>query len=304
MSPDKVISFDQEEGMRLDKWLASSFTDTSRETWKGRIKEGKVQVNGMKASPSRVLVQGDQVSFQLLEEESPVHEAFPLPLKVLFEDEWLVIVDKPAGLVVHPAHGHPSGTLVNAILASYPGLSDLAGKDRPGIVHRLDKDTSGIILIARNNESHKRLADLFRKGEIDRFYQAIVRGRPGSPRGLIDLPIGRGDVYRKRMEVREDGKKAMTSFEVLASSRDYSRLSCRLMTGRTHQIRVHLAAIGHPVVGDPLYGGKRRPEDPPFQLLHAFRLSFTHPMTGQLLDCQSPLPDRFLPFLAMEEDDL
>lgn len=298
--PSRVIG-QEEAGSRLDKWLAARFPDFSREIWKGRIVRGQVTVNGKPASPSKNLVAGDQVAilaWEEAEEKPPAMEVFPL--KILYEDEWFVIVDKPAGLVVHPSHGHPSGTLVNAVLSRYSGLSDLAGQDRPGIVHRLDKDTSGAMLIARDNVTHKRLADLFRKAEIDRVYEAIVWGKPQAAQGLIDLPLARGDVNRKKMMVCEDGKPSQTSFELLSSFDGLSHLRCRLITGRTHQIRVHLAYIGLPVVGDRLYGGRKRADDPPFQLLHARSLSFVHPMTGQAVDCQSPLPERFQPYLQGE----
>ncbi len=292
-----------EAGTRLDKWLAGRFPGNSRERWKGRIIDGSVTVNGLAAAPSSLLAAGDQVELDLSgQDEAPGLLVQPLPLRVLYEDDWLAVLDKPAGLVVHPAPGHPSGTLVNAILALYPDrLSDRGGEDRPGIVHRLDKDSSGALLIARDNQTHKRLADLFKKGEIDRFYEAIVRGRPDASQGLIDAPIARGDVNRKKMFVREDGKEAKTEFEVLAAFKGNAHLRCRLISGRTHQIRVHLAYIGHPVIGDRLYGGRPRPGDPDQQLLHASALVFRHPVTGVLIDCHSPLPDRFKPFLEKGE---
>lgn len=292
-----------EAGNRLDKWLASRFPGDSRERWKRRIKEGVVTVNGLPATPSSLLVAGDRVELDLSGQEDPAGpQAQPLPLRVLYEDDWLALVDKPAGLVVHPAPGHPSGTLVNAVLALYPDrLSDRGGEDRPGIVHRLDKDSSGILLIARDNQTHKLLADLFKKGSIGRYYDALVRGRPDANQGLIEAPIARGDVNRKKMFVREDGKEAKTEFEFLAAYGENSHLRCRLITGRTHQIRVHLAYIGHPVVGDRLYGGRPRPGDPDQQLLHASALVFRHPVTGEEIDCRSPLPDRFKPFMEKED---
>ncbi|NLA82133.1 MAG: RluA family pseudouridine synthase [Clostridiaceae bacterium] len=305
MRPELVIIQEKEAGERLDKWLARRFPDFSRQAWKNRVVKGEITLNGQAVSASKSLAAGDQVLIPAWEKEevkAPVMES--LPLTVLYEDEWFVILDKPAGLVVHPAPGHAAGTLVNAILASYPGLSDLAGQDRPGIVHRLDKDTSGLILIARNNEIHRKLAELFRKSEIERVYEAVVHGRPQVDRGLIDLPIARAHVNRKKMMVREDGKASRTSFEVISSKGDHSHLRCQLLTGRTHQIRVHLAYIGHPVLGDSLYGGRKKAQDPPYQLLHARRLSFTHPMTGKPVDCQSPLPPRFLPYIEEEDSPL
>lgn len=292
-----------ESGMRLDKWLASHFPALSRESWKRSITGNLVSVNGNFVVPSRMLVAGDAVEVMIPTEEADERpKAESIPIRILFEDEWLAVIDKPAGLVVHPACGHEGGTLVNALLERFPNqLSDLAGSDRPGIVHRLDKETSGVILIARDNRTHRMLSDLFRTGQIGRYYDAIVRGLPQASRGLIEAPIARGEVNRKKMEIRESGKEARTEFELLAGSKEHAHLRCRLLTGRTHQIRVHLAYIGHPVIGDALYGGRRRPEDPPHHLLHASELSFTHPVTQQRLVCRSPLPGRFDPFIREEE---
>jgi 23S rRNA pseudouridine1911/1915/1917 synthase len=292
-----------DKGMRLDKWLALHDPSASREVWKKRIADRLVQVNGQEATPSKLLEPGDLVQISLPEEiadESPQAQA--IPLQILYEDEWLAVIDKPAGLVVHPAHGHVEGTLVNALLNRYSrGLSDLSGRDRPGIVHRLDKDTSGTILIARDNQTHRLLADLFKRGDIGRFYEVVVKGTPDTDRGLIDAPIARGSVNRKKMEVSQGGKEARTEFELIDRLGQYAHLRCKLLTGRTHQIRVHLAYIGHPVLGDRLYGGRRRPGDPDYQLLHAAELSFIHPVTGRTLVCQSPLPDRFRPYLDRED---
>lgn len=292
-----------ESGMRLDKWLASHFPAFSRESWKRSIAEDQVFVNGESALPSRILAGGDAVEVTFprqAADESP--KAEPLTLRILYEDDWLAVIDKPAGQVVHPAFGHGGGTLVNALLGRYPGrLSDLGGADRPGIVHRLDKDTSGAILIALDNRTHQLLSDLFRTGAIDRYYDAIVRGLPQTSSGLIEAPLARGDVNRKKMAVRESGKEARTEFEVLSGNREYAHLRCRLLTGRTHQIRVHLAYIGHPIIGDTLYGGRRRPGDPAHQLLHASELALAHPVTGESLICRSPLPQRFDAYVKEEK---
>ncbi len=293
---------DLDAGVRLDKWLASRFPERSREGWKAAIREGAVRINGEEATPSRILAAGDRLELPALpSEESLLPQPQQIDFGVLYEDDYLAVIEKPAGLAVHPSHGHADGTLVNAILARFPGrLSDQGGKERPGIVHRLDKDTSGVMLIALDNKTHEKLARLFREGRVGRHYQAMVRGIPDVPRGLIDLPIGRGGVNRRRMEVKADGRPSQTEFEVLAKGEETSRLALSLLTGRTHQIRVHLAHIGYPVVGDPVYGGRPRPDDPDYQLLHAVRLTLKHPVTGEELDISSPLPERFLPFMEEE----
>ncbi len=303
MKIEKRMVGQSESGTRLDKWLASFFPVLSRESWKRGIAGNLVLLNGNPAVPSRILVAGDVVEVKIpVESAYKGPEAESIPIQILYEDDWLAVIDKPAGLVVHPAYGHEGGTLVNALLGSFPGqLSDLAGTDRPGIVHRLDKETSGAILIARDNRTHRMLSDLFRTGKIGRYYDAVVRGLPQASRGLIEAPIARGEVNRKKMEIRESGKEARTEFELLSGSKEHAHLRCRLLTGRTHQIRVHLAYIGHPVIGDTLYGGRRRPGDPPHQLLHASELSFTHPVTREALICRSPLPDRFDPYIGGEE---
>lgn len=292
----------EDKGARLDKWLALRFPDFSREQWKRQITGKQVLVNGQPANPSIILSKDDDIEIVFPEVEADrAPSAEIIPLEIIFQDDWLIVVDKPAGLVVHPAHGHATGTLVNAVLARFPEtLSTTAGSNRPGIVHRLDKDTSGVILIARDNRIHEQLAKLFREHELGRFYDAVVWGVPQTEKGLIDVPIARGDINRKKMEVRADGKPAKTEFEVLASHGETSHLRCRLITGRTHQIRVHLAYIGHPVVGDALYGGTRRTVKMPHHLLHASKLTFTHPVTGEHIQCESPLPERFLPYTGQE----
>ncbi|MDD4186497.1 MAG: RluA family pseudouridine synthase [Eubacteriales bacterium] len=303
MKRDPIVIHLDEAGLRLDKWLSIRLPEHSREFWKQRILKGEVTVNGKKVNPSRPLIENDQIEFSIEVEETKVTPAAePLTLKLLYEDEWFFVVDKPAGLVVNPAHGHASGTLADALGAMYPkGLSDLSGKDRQGIVHRLDKDTSGAMLIARDNDTHEKLAKLFREQTIDRIYDAVAWGMPASLSGRIDAPIIRGDVNRKKMVVKEDGKEAKTDFRVLSQKDDMTHLECRLLTGRTHQIRVHLAYIGHPVVGDRLYGGWRKGLALEYHLLHARGLAFTHPVTGEAFSVNSPLPSRFYSYVRRED---
>lgn len=290
----------EESGMRIDKLLAIRFSSVSRERWQTQIKDGLVTVNGKKVAPSRKLQAGDRIDGEIPREvvqEEPKPEQ--VPVTVLYEDAWFAIVEKEAGVVVHPSFGHETGTLVNALLARFADrLSDAGEAHRPGIVHRLDKGTSGLLIVTLDNQAHVRLARAFRERTVERYYDAIVHGVPDSEFGLIDVPIGRAKVGRMRMEVRADGKQSQTRFEVVGSDGKTTHLNCRLITGRTHQIRVHLAYIGHPVIGDLLYGGHRaQGDDCDALLLHASRIVFNHPITGEHIDVNCPLPERFQPFL-------
>lgn len=239
------------------------------------------------------------VKIELSEVAVPRHEAEDLPLDIVFEDEYLLVVNKPRGLVVHPAPGHANGTLVNALLNYCGGnnLSDINGEFRPGIVHRIDKDTSGLLVVAKDNSIHNKLAELLSVHAINRVYQAIVFGNFAETAGKIDAPIGRDPRNRQKMAVTLKGKPALTHFTVLASRPGYSLLRLNLETGRTHQIRVHLSYIGHPVVGDPLYAAGRKYADLGGQLLHAAELHFRHPITQRMIDCYAPLPEVFNTFL-------
>jgi 23S rRNA pseudouridine1911/1915/1917 synthase len=280
--------------------LALRFPSFSRERWQSRIRNGQVTVNDRNAVPSHKLQAGDLIVAMPPDEiiqEKPEPEL--IPVTVLYVDDWFAIVEKAAGIVVHPGFGHESGTLVNALLSRFADrLSDAGGDHRPGIVHRLDKGTSGLLIVTLDNQAHARIARAFRERQVERYYDVIVRGTPDAEHGMIDLPIARAKVGRMKMEVRDDGKPSQTRFEIIASDDEFSHLKCQLITGRTHQIRVHLAYIGHPVVGDLLYGGRRMGSDTSDdQLLHASRLVFDHPITGMRVDVSSQLPERFQPFL-------
>lgn len=290
----------EESDVRLDKYLALRFPSVSRERWQAQIRSGLVTVNDKKVMPSRKLQTGDHIVATLPDEivqERPEPEI--IPITVLYEDAWFAIVEKEAGVVVHPGFGHKTGTLVNALLSRFAErLSDVGEDYRPGIVHRLDKGTSGLLIVTLDNQAHARIARAFRERRVERYYDVIVRGVPDAERGMINVPVGRAKVGRMKMEVRADGKPSQTRFEVMASDGEFSHLKCQLITGRTHQIRVHLAYIGHPVVGDLLYGGRRSGNGASEnQLLHASRIAFDHPMTGERIDVSSPLPERFQPFL-------
>ncbi len=285
-------------GARFDKWLAETFSDLSRSRLKALIEDGQVRLDGVTITdPSRRVKPGQLAEFVVPPALPALPEAEVIPLNIRYEDEYLLVIDKPAGMVVHPAPGSPKSTLVNALLAHCgESLSGIGGVKRPGIVHRIDKDTSGLIIVAKNDIAHRKLAAQFAKHSLDRAYQALVWGVLIPPIGEIVGNIGRSTQDRKKMTVlRESGKTALTRFKVLKSWHGaVSLVECRLATGRTHQIRVHMAHIGHPVVGDPLYGrgrpavAKLLPESArqlllgfPRQALHAVELGFLHPASGK-----------------------
>ena len=277
---------DAAAGERLDRFLASLPEIRSRGTAERVLAEG-VLVDGRRRVKSHRLTGGEEVEFQPPEQGDAPLAAEAMDLRIAYEDEHLVVVDKPAGLVVHPAPGHASGTLVHGLLAH-----DVAGgdADRPGIVHRLDRDTSGLMVVARSEEAHRRLQALVRRRELERHYRALVVGRPRSRSGRIEAPIGRDrrDPLRHSLDT-DTPREAITNFELVELFPRHALLDVRLETGRTHQIRVHLSAIGLPVAGDPVYG---RPRELGLerQFLHAARLAFTHPFTGKRIDVESPLP--------------
>ncbi len=274
-------------GERLDRFLASLPQVGSRGLAERLLADG-VLVDGQARGKSHRLSGGEELEFRPLDAPTPSLAPEEMELRLAYEDEHLVVVDKPAGLVVHPAPGHTSGTLVHGLLAH-----DVAGgdEDRPGIVHRLDRDTSGLMVVARSEEAHRRLQDLVRKRELERHYRALVVGRPRSRAGRIEAPIGRDRRDPMRHSLDTDApREALTHFEVVELFRRHTLLDVRLETGRTHQIRVHLNAIGLPVAGDPVYG---RPHELGLerQFLHAARLAFTHPFGGRRVDVESPLPE-------------
>lgn len=278
-------------GERLDRWLADQFPDTTRSQVQKWIREGRVLVDGGSVSKGGVKLEGGE---RVTVFKPPPEPALPQPesisLDVLYEDDQVLVVNKPAGLVVHPAPGHRSGTLVNALLAHYPELAQ-GDTERPGIVHRLDKDTSGVLVVAKNTAALEFLQRQFRRREVQKEYLALVHGHPDSTRGIIGAPIGRDPRHRQRLWVVPDGRPATTEFEVIERFAGYTLLLVRPVTGRTHQIRVHLAAIGHPVVGDPVYGPRRSGRDLPLKrhFLHAWRLTLTLP-DGRRMTFEAPLP--------------
>jgi len=288
-------------GWRLDRALADAVPTLSRERLKALIRSGAVEAGGKPVRDPAVKVRGEESLRVAVPEPTPAHnEPQDIPLKVLFEDEHLLVVDKPAGLVVHPAAGNLDGTLVNALLHHCGGsLSGIGGVARPGIVHRIDKDTSGLLVVAKSDVAHEGLARQFAAHSIDRRYMAIVNGVPRTAEGTVDAALARSAANRKKIAIVEGsrGKRAVTHWRRLSVLRDAALLECRLETGRTHQVRVHMASIGHPLIGDPTYGRTGRThgkllKDLQFhrQALHAAELGFTHPVTKHRLSFSSPMP--------------
>lgn len=278
-------------GLRLDKALAD-LTDLSRSQANDEIKKGTVLVNGELVKAKYSVKEGDLISYQLPEEEVLDYKPEAIPLDIIYEDEDLAIVNKAQGMVVHPSAGHAAGTLVNALLYHIKDLSSINGVVRPGIVHRIDKDTSGLLMIAKNDKAHQALADELKAKKSLRKYLAIVHGNLPNDRGKIEAPIGRSEKDRKKQAVIAKGKEAITRFQVIERFGDYTLVELILETGRTHQIRVHMAYIGHPLAGDPLYG-PRKTLAGNGQFLHAQTLGFTHPKTGEMVTFTAEPPKIF-----------
>ena len=287
-----------ESDARLDVFAAEA-ADITRSRAGALIREGCVLVNGSRqAKAGCKLRAGDRVTVRIPEAEPASVEAEDIDLDILYQDADVAVVFKPSGMVVHPAAGNERGTLVNALLKHLDNLSGIGGEIRPGIVHRIDKDTSGLLLVAKNDRAHVSLSDQIRAHSVHRAYQAIVIGNLRDDEGFVDAPIGRHPTDRKRMAVVPGGREARTNWRVLERLRGATLIEARLTTGRTHQIRVHMASIGHPVLGDPVYGPKKSPYPVAGgQLLHAFQIGFVHPVTGEEMRFTSPPEPRFLEWL-------
>lgn len=289
------------EEERLDKWLADAVSGLSRSYIQKCIKEGNALVNGIPQKANYRLRVDDEVSFSIPEAVEPEIVAEEIPLSILFEDNDVLVVDKPKGLVVHPAPGHYSGTLVNAVLYHCKGqLSGINGVLRPGIVHRIDRDTTGSLIICKNDLAHNAIATQLKAHSLNRSYRAIVHGVVKEDEGKVDASIGRDEKDRKRMAVNQkNGKPAVTHYKVLERFREYTYIECRLETGRTHQIRVHMTSIGHPLLGDEVYGARKSPFHLEGQTLHAYLLGFQHPATGEYVEVTAPLPAYFQKLLEI-----
>ena len=290
----KTLTADQ-TGERLDAFLARSLPDLTRSAAQRLLEEGAVTLGGKPAKKNTKTAPGDVVEVTLPDPQ-PV-EVVPqnIPLDIVYEDDDVIVVNKPVGLVVHPAPGHPDGTLVNALLYHCgESLSGINGELRPGIVHRIDRDTSGLIIAAKNDRAHLALSAQLQDHTLARVYEAVVVGNLREDSGTVNAPIGRHPVDRKKMAIEpRNGRPAVTHWRVLARYPGYTHVECRLETGRTHQIRVHMASIGHPLLGDTVYGSKKPWPGLAGQCLHARKLRFVHPATGEPVEVECPLPDWF-----------
>lgn len=280
---------------RLDKFLSAMLPDQSRSYLQKIIKDGNVLVNGEPKKSSYRLEDGDEVTADLPELKSPDIEPENIPLDILYEDDSILMVNKPKGMVVHPSAGHYTGTLVNAVLWHCQGqLSGINGVSRPGIVHRIDKDTTGVLVVCKNDTAHNAVAAQLKEHSITRKYRAIVHGVIKEDEGTVDAPIGRHPTERKKMASGvKNGKRAVTHYRVLERFQGYTYVECQLETGRTHQIRVHMASIHHPLLGDTVYGPAKDSHHLEGQTLHAMVLGLIHPVTGEYLEVEAPLPEYF-----------
>ena len=284
----------KEDGIRLDKAIAELDPDISRMTVQKLIEDDKILVNGKKEKASYKVKINDKIIIEFEKPKESKLKAEEIPLNVIYEDNDIIIINKEKGMVVHPGNGNPDGTLANAIMARCKdSLSGIGGEIRPGIVHRIDKDTSGIIIVAKNDKAHLNISEQIKEHKTTKTYLALVRGRVKENEATIDMPIGRSKKDRKKMAVDKDGKQAVTHFKVIKRYKGYTLLEIKIDTGRTHQIRVHMAKIGYPVVGDMVYSNGKNEFGVEGQMLHAKSLEFSHPITGKKMHLEAQLPEYF-----------
>ena len=297
---------DEQAGERIDKFLSDALSDLSRSYIQKLIKEEQVTVNQKVVKANYKLNAGDELKLEEPELKEPDIVPEDIPLDILYEDSDLLIVNKPKGMVVHPSAGHYSGTLVNALMHyCKDDLSGINGVMRPGIVHRIDMNTTGSLLVCKNDFTHNDIAEQLKEHSITRVYHAIVHGVVKDDEGTIDAPIGRHPVDRKKMSINhKNGKEAVTHYKVLQRFHNYTYIECRLETGRTHQIRVHMASIGHPLLGDVVYGPAKAPAKLQGQTLHAKIIGIKHPRTSEYLEVDAPLPEYFLNLLKKLENNI
>lgn len=295
----KIIADEEAENTRLDVFLSKIFEDKSRSYIQKLIEGSHILVNDKVKKSNYKLNSNDIITVELPEVQELVVEAENIPLDIMYEDEDVVVINKPQGIVVHPAPGNYKGTLVNALLYHCEDLSGINGVARPGIVHRIDKDTSGILVIAKNDKAHNKLSEQLKNHSMTREYIALVEGRIKQETGVVDKPIGRNPKDRLKMGIVSGGKRAITHYEVLERYEKNTLIKCILETGRTHQIRLHMSHIGYPIVGDPVYGIKKQKFNLKGQMLHAKKLGFIHPSTGEYMEFESPLPEHFTHILDL-----
>lgn len=299
----EYIVSQEEKGKRLDTYIPSVDTDITRTSAQRLIEDGNILVNGKNAKVSYKIQENDKISVEITEPKQIELKAQNIPIEIIYEDSDIIVVNKPKGMVVHPANGNPDGTLVNAIMAiCKDSLSGIGGKIRPGIVHRIDKDTSGLLIVAKNDNAHVKMSEQIKNHEVKKTYIALVRGVFKENEATIDMPIGRSPSDRKKMAVNKNGKNAITHIKVLKRFDKYTLLQVNIETGRTHQIRVHLSHIGYPIVGDYTYSNGKNEFDVIGQCLHAQKLEFKHPITQKDMCLEAELPQYFKDILDKLKD--
>lgn len=299
----EYIVIQEEKGKRLDTYIPSVDTDITRTSAQRLIEDGNILVNGKNAKVSYKIQENDKISVEIPEPKQIELKAQNIPIEIIYEDSDIIVVNKPKGMVVHPANGNPDGTLVNAIMAiCKDSLSGIGGEIRPGIVHRIDKDTSGLLIVAKNDNAHVKMSEQIKNHEVKKTYIALVRGVFKENEATIDMPIGRSTSDRKKMAVNKNGKNAITHIKVLKRFDKYTLLKVNIETGRTHQIRVHLSHIGYPIVGDYTYSNGKNEFDVIGQCLHAQKLEFKHPITQKDMCLEAELPQYFKDILDKLKD--
>ena len=299
----EYIVSQEEKGKRLDTYIPSVDTDITRTSAQRLIEDGNILVNGKNAKVSYKIQENDKISVEIPEPKQIELKAQDIPIEIVYEDSDIIVVNKPKGMVVHPANGNPDGTLVNAIMAiCKDSLSGIGGEIRPGIVHRIDKDTSGLLIVAKNDNAHVKMSEQIKNHEVKKTYIALVRGVFKENEATIDMPIGRSTSDRKKMAINKNGKNAITHIKVLKRFDKYTLLKVNIETGRTHQIRVHLSHIGYPIVGDYTYSNGKNEFDVIGQCLHAQKLEFKHPITQKDMCLEAELPQYFKDILDKLKD--
>lgn len=301
----EYIVSQEEKGKRLDTYIPSVDTDITRTSAQRLIEDGNILVNGKNAKVSYKIQENDKISVEIPEPKQIELKAQNIPIEIIYEDSDIIVVNKPKGMVVHPANGNPDGTLVNAIMAiCKDSLSGIGGEIRPGIVHRIDKDTSGLLIVAKNDNAHVKMSEQIKNHEVKKTYIALVRGVFKENEATIDMPIGRSTSDRKKMSVNKNGKNAITHIKVLKRFDKYTLLKVNIETGRTHQIRVHLSHIGYPIVGDYTYSNGKNKFGVEGQMLHAYKIKFKHPTTNEEVEFKAELPKYFKDILEKLDNEI